>query len=240
VKAVPRIHPIVVLLAAGALALLVWLASAYSAELRRFWLFLSDEQAVERFVAGLGALGPLALIAIGAIQIVIAPIPGYVVQLAAGYLYGPLWGGIYAAIGQLAGAMLAMWLARTFGRPLATRLIGRERLDRWETVTHSDSVVVWGVLLLGPIGDVPYALAGLARVGFVTIFLLTLLIRVPSGFLSTAVGSGVLPLPLVIALGVVLVVTAAVLLRYRVQVSDRVEQIVKSRIARAEERVPRQ
>lgn len=239
-KAVTKVHPIAVLVAAGAVALLAALAIAYDAELRRLWHVLGDEQAVERFVVGLGLFGPLALIAFNAAQIVIAPIPGYVVQMAAGYLYGPLWGGVYAAIGQLAGAMLAMWLARTFGRPLVTRLIGRERLDRWETVTHSDSVTVWGLLLLGPVGDVPFALAGLARVGFATIFLLTLLIRVPSGFLSTAIGSGTLPVPLVVALGTVLLVTAVVLLRYRVQVSARMDQLIKSRVAHAEERGPRQ
>lgn len=239
-KAAPKTHLIAVLLAAGSIALLITLAATYSADLRRLWVFLTDERSVEQLAAGLGIFGPAALIAFNAIQIVIAPIPGYVVQLAAGYLYGPWWGGVYAAVGQLAGAMLAMWLARTFGRPLAARLIGRQRLDRWETVTHSDSVLVWSLLLLGPVGDIPFALAGLARVGFATIFLLTLLIRVPSGFLSTAVGSGLLPVPLVVALATLLVVTGLVLLRYRAQVSGRMEQIIKSRVAHSEEQIPPQ
>jgi hypothetical protein len=94
--------------------------------------------------------------------------------------------------------------------------------------------------LLGPVGDVPFALAGLARVGFATIFLLTLLIRVPSGFLSTAIGSGTLPVPVIVALATVLVVTAVVLLRYRTQVTTRMDQMIKSRVAHAEERVPPQ
>ena len=60
--------------------------------------------------------GPAALIGINVAQILVAPIPGYVVQAAAGYLYGPLWGGIYGAIGLMIGAMLAMLLARLLGR----------------------------------------------------------------------------------------------------------------------------
>lgn len=220
------------MLALVGVAVLGALAAIYRAELRDLWYLLNDEQAIEQFVVSLGVFGPLALIVLNTAQIIVAPIPGYVVQLAAGYLYGPLWGGIYAAIGQLAGAMIAMWLARTLGRPIAARLIGRQRLDRWETVTHSDSVFVWFLLLLGPVGDLPYALAGLARVSFLTIFLLTLLIRVPSAFVSTAVGSGALPVPLVIALATVLVLVGLTLLRYRVQVSDRMEQMIKSRAQR--------
>ena len=237
-KAVRSIHPATVVLAAGGIALLGALAVVYRPELHALWVLLNDEQAIERFVTGLGIFGPLALILFNALQIVIAPIPGYVVQMAAGYLYGPLWGGVYAAVGQLAGAMLAMWLARTFGRPLATRLIGRQRLDRWETVTHSDSTFVWFLLLLGPVGDLPYALAGLARVSFLKIFLLTLFIRVPSGFVSTAVGSGALPLPLVIALASLLVVVGLTLLRYRAPLSERMEQMIKSRVARDSEALP--
>ncbi len=167
-------------------ALWLWGGDIYS--------FLSDEQALEAAVVKAGAWGPLALILFNVVQIVIAPIPGYMVQLAAGYLYGPLWGGIYGAIGVLLGAMTAMWLARTLGRPVAVMLVGENRLARWESVTHSDSVWVWLLLLLGPVGDIPYTLAGLSRVRYLTILLLTLCVRVPSVFLSTAIGGGSVPL----------------------------------------------
>ena len=156
------------------------------------WRILTDEQALESFIAGLGWLGPVALIAFNAVQIVVAPIPGYVVQVASGFLFGPLWGGVWASIGLLLGATLSMWLSRRFGRPLAERLVGGSRLDRWESVTHSDSVWVWLVLILTPTGDLPYFLAGLARVRFSVILLLTLAIRVPTTFVAAAAGGGVM------------------------------------------------
>ncbi len=168
------------------IALRLWGMDAY--------VFLTDEQALEDLVLRMGVWGPLVLILFNVVQIVVAPVPGYMVQLAAGYLYGPLWGGIYAAIGVLLGAMTAMWLARTLGRPMARLLVGESRLARWESVTHSDSVWVWLLLLLGPVGDVPYLLAGLSRVSYLTIFLITLFIRVPSVFLSSAIGGGAVPL----------------------------------------------
>lgn len=90
----------------------------------QIWTLASDEAALEAAVLQLGWWGPVALIGLNVAQILVAPIPGYVVQAAAGYLYGPLWGGIYGAIGLMVGAMLAMFLARTLGQPLVERMIG--------------------------------------------------------------------------------------------------------------------
>lgn len=192
------------------------------------WLLVTDEQALEMTVASWGAFGPLALIALNVLQIVVAPIPGYVVQLAAGYLFGPWLGGIYAALGLLIGSMLAMWIARTFGRPVAVWLIGRERLARWESVTHSTSTFVWMLLLLGPIGDIPFVLAGLSSVSYLKIFLLTLFIRVPSVFLSSLIGGGAVPIVwLAILLGVA-AIGMVIVLRYRARLTLWYEQLVKT------------
>ncbi len=156
------------------------------------WLLLQDEQTLEAFIVRLGWFGPLALVLFNIIQIVVAPVPGYVMQMAAGFLYGPVWGGIWGSTGLMIGAMLAMWLARRFGRPLVTDLAGGDRVTKWEKVTHSTSIVLWFILILTPTGDLPYFLAGLSRVRFSTIFLLTLVIRVPSTFVVAAAGAGVL------------------------------------------------
>lgn len=183
----------------------------------RWWPVLADEQALEAWVHGLGWLGPLALVALNALQIVVAPIPGYVVQIAAGFLYGPVWGGLWGSLGLMLGGTLAFRLARRYGRPPAEYLIGRERLARWERVTHSTSTVVWFMLLLGPTGDVPYYLAGLARVSLVKILVITLIVRVPTAFVVAAAGAGVMfltwwQLALVVAL---LIGLSVVFMRYQ-------------------------
>jgi len=178
--------------ALGLLAAGGWLAWRFGPGL---WALARDDAALASLIDGLGWRGPLAVITLNALQIVVAPIPGYVVQGAAGFLFGPLWGGVWGSIGALAGGMLAMLLTRLYGRPLAERLAGRERLARWEEVTHSDSALVWWLIMMAPVGDVPYHLAGLARVGFLKIFLLSLITRVPTVFIVAAAGSGVMLLP---------------------------------------------
>lgn len=156
--------------------------------------FVRDQERFQQFVDDLGWLGPIVLICFNALQIIVAPIPGYIVQLAAGFLYGPWWGGLWSTLGLFAGSMSAMWLARTYGRPLVARVIGTSRLQQWDESSHSDSVYVWFVLLLGPTGDAPFYLAGLSQVRFLHIALITLLIRVPSVFVAAAIGAGVLVL----------------------------------------------
>lgn len=158
----------------------------------QLWAMVHDPTQIEAWVAGLGWLGPLALIALNALQIVIAPIPGYMVQVAAGFLFGPMWGGVWGALGMLLGATLAFWLARFYGRPLAEHLVGRSRLAQWETVTYSTNTLVWCVMLLGPTGDVPYFLAGLSRVSFVKVLVIAAVVRIPSVFVAAAAGAGVM------------------------------------------------
>ncbi len=154
-----------------------------------------DEARLAALLDQLGWFGPLVLIALNAAQIVLAPIPGYVIQAAAGYLYGPLWGGVWASLGQLVGSTLAMWLSRTYGRPLAEQLAGKERIAQWEARSfhqRSNSPLFWFILLLAPIGDLPYFLAGLSRISYGSITLLTCLVRLPTVFVTAAMGAGVL------------------------------------------------
>lgn len=194
------------------------------------WNFLTDEEMVQSLVVRAGAWGPLVLILLNVLQIVIAFIPGHVVQLAAGYLYGPYWGFLYAAIGLLVGAMAAMALARFFGRPVAKWMIGETRLQQWEKVTHSDSTWVWTLLMIGPIGDIPFVLAGLSSVSFTKIFLLTLFVRVPSAFLSTAVGGGLIPYYWMVAVVIVAAVVALLALHYKSSIDAWFDRTVSGRI----------
>lgn len=202
--------------------------------LQEFWRAINDQQQLQAFVERLGWTGPLGLILLNALQIIVAPIPGYIIQAAAGFLYGPLWGGIWASIGLFVGSMTAMKLARVYGRPLVEKLVGAGRLTKWEQVTHSDNPLLWTVLLLGPTGDLPFHLAGLSHVSFLTIALITACIRMPSVFVAAAVGAGAVSLSwwqfalVVVVLGALILV----FLRYQQPVTLWFEQQVQQRLYR--------
>lgn len=190
-----------------------------------------DEAAIEAWVLWLGWLGPPMLILLHALQIVFAPLPAYALFGAAGFLYGPWWGGSYAMVGTLLGATAAMVLTRRFGRPLAVRMVGEARLDKWSQMTINQSWLTWGFLLLAPVGDLPYFLAGLSQISVWRILLLTLLIRVPTIFLIAAAASGTTSLTwqTVVPLMVVVVFGCGLLFRYQSAIQGWLDRMVYRR-----------
>jgi len=171
------------------LAVIAVLAVRYGREAAAF---LSNPDELRPWLARLGPLGPLGLIAFNALQVVVAPFPGYPVQVAAGFLFGWWQGTLYAVVGMVLGGLLAYALGRAYGRPLVQRIVGADRLDRWEKVAHLNSMAVWFVLMLGPLGDAPYFIAGLTKLPVWKLVAIVLLVRTPSVMVSAALGAGLI------------------------------------------------
>lgn len=148
------------------------------------------------WIEPLGPLAPVAFVGLNIIQIVAAPIPGYPVQVVGGVLFGVVVGSIYTVGGMTAGGVLSAWLGRRLGRPWLIRRIGRENLERWGRVARIDSFWTWWVILLIPLGDVPYFLAGLSRIRLTTFALAILASRGPFTVLIVWTGATAVDLPL--------------------------------------------
>jgi uncharacterized membrane protein YdjX (TVP38/TMEM64 family) len=220
-----------------AIVVLFWLSGPALLEWGRAVMsFTSSEVAIESFVLWAGWFGPLILITFHALQIVVAPIPAYALFGAAGFLYGPFWGGVYATAGTFLGIAAVMLLTRRFGRPWAARMVGEERLERWRQMTSNHSLLLWGFLLLAPVGDLPFFLAGLAGVGILRIFVLTLLTRIPSIFLITTAASGTTSLgwgELAVLL-VIFLIVFALLMRYQASILAWFDVQIRARLSRTE------
>lgn len=198
---------------------------------------ISDQERLRAWLAELGPLGPLGLIALNAAQVVVAPVPGYVVQIVAGYLFGWPAGTLYAIIGMALGGILAMGLARVFGRPLVRRLIGDDRLARWEKVARLNSLPIWFILMLGPFGDIPYFIAGLTSLPIWKIVAVAVFVRAPTVLVAAAVGSGALSWrsPWVIGGFFALIGIAIVAVRNQERIERWVDEKLLARIIRSRE-----
>jgi uncharacterized membrane protein YdjX (TVP38/TMEM64 family) len=200
--------------------------------------FLSNEQQLQAWLDWLGPLGPLGVIGLNALQVVVAFIPGYAMMIAAGYLYGFPMGAVYGAIGMALGGVIAISLARRYGRPLVVRVVGASRLEHWEDVAHINSLPVWFFLMLGPFGDVPYYIAGLTKIAIWKIVAIALLLRTPSVFVAAAVGAGLVDWrsPWVIGGAILLMSAGAVAIRYQARIEHWIDQVLLPRIIRLAER----
>lgn len=112
-----------------------WGAAALGcALLLRLWpvirpAFHGGVQAAAGLLARTGHAGPLVVFGLQVVQAVISPLPSWPVTMAAGALYGPVWGTAYSLAGGTAGAAINFLLARRFGQPWVERKFG----DRWIT-----------------------------------------------------------------------------------------------------------
>jgi uncharacterized membrane protein YdjX (TVP38/TMEM64 family) len=148
------------------------------------------------WLEGLGPLGPVAFFLLNVAQIVVAPIPGYPVQILGGMLFGLIPGSIYTVGGMVAGGTLAAWLGRRLGRSWLEKRLGAETLAHWGAIARIDSFWTWWLILLIPLGDIPYFFAGLSKIPLRRFALAILTSRGPFTVLIVWLGYRAAGLPL--------------------------------------------
>lgn len=152
--------------------------------------FLLDPVEARTFVASFGSWAPAVLIILQALQVVLAPIPGQVLAVVAGYLFGPWWGTLYNMIGIAIGSTVAFWLARRYGRAYVERFIHREALERFDGVGDHHTLVTLLVLFLIPglPDDVLCFAGGLTLIPLRRLIMVAVIGRTPAFFLANVFG----------------------------------------------------
>jgi uncharacterized membrane protein YdjX (TVP38/TMEM64 family) len=121
---------------------------------------LPSELDISNWSARLGASGPLALILTIILETVLAPIPGPLISIATGVVYG-VWPGIlYLWIGNMIGSNLSFWIARKLGRPLVRRLIKDKTIDSFDVFLRRNKLFIWLVYIIPifPVDVIGYVL----------------------------------------------------------------------------------
>ena len=112
------------LLGAGFVALYV--------ALQRYAPFVFDTEALRLWIDQFGVFAPLVFVLVQATQVVVAPIPGQIVALVAGYLFGAVAGTVYSLVGVLIGSAIAFSLAKRYGRPFVESALHEDILTRFD------------------------------------------------------------------------------------------------------------
>lgn len=130
----------IVIAIALTVALTALVSGAFRDEIEEVFHVLTsgDQQQIREYLREYGAWGPIVSVLLMMTQVVFAPIPASVVQLANGVVYGTLWGTLLNFVGQMAGAMMAFYIARVLGKRTVEKLIGKiggsafeNWVDRW-------------------------------------------------------------------------------------------------------------
>jgi uncharacterized membrane protein YdjX (TVP38/TMEM64 family) len=149
-----------------------------------------DREALDALVARAGIWGPLLIIGLMTLAVVASPIPSAPIAMAAGAVYGHVWGTVQVVIGAKLGALIAFGLARVLGHDVLRRIFGTS-VDAG--LLGSQNALTWTVFAsrLMPFVSfdiISYA-AGLSRLHAWRFALATLAGIVPASFVLAHFGT---------------------------------------------------
>lgn len=140
-----------------------------------------------------GPLGVLILLGMQLLQIVVAFIPGEVVQIAAGMMYGPLWGSVVILVGCVLSSMVVYELVHKLGAPFVRSMVGEKQLLKFRQFELSGKfgVTVFILFLIpGFPKDVLTYIVPLSDMNLRTFLLLSTIARTPGVIISTYAAAG--------------------------------------------------
>lgn len=153
--------------------------------------FLNPDRLVS-VLESLGPMGPIVFIGLMILAVVVSPIPSLPLDLAAGIVFGPFWGTIYAVTGAEIGAIMSFLIGRVLGREVLNRLLSTNVTFCEKCSDHHLMVLVFLARLLPIFSfDIISYGAGLTTMSLRVFAIATLLGMIPPTFALTYLGGSV-------------------------------------------------
>ena len=158
--------------------------------IRRYAPFFFDPDELRLWVDQFGALAPVVFVLLQTAQVIFAPIPGQIVALVAGYLFGPVAGTVYSLTGVLIGSAIAFLLARRYGRAFVESMIHEDAVSRFDSFVDTVGIpgLIAFVVVPGLPDDVVCFLSGLTKWRFRTFMTAIAVARLPAYVLTVYAG----------------------------------------------------
>jgi len=200
------------------------------------WLtpLLSQREMMRNWVRSFGASGWLMFILLHVLQVVVFVVPGEVVQVSGGFIFG-FWGGLLlSTLGIALGSALNFFLGRLLGPRFLMTILRREQYEKLQKYA-ADARSFAGFILLFVIPGIPKDLlcyfAGAGSRPFLLFLVASMIARMPGIVGTTLAGSAVYRerFGLVIALAVLTAILMILLLVFR----NQVEAVIRRHLHRS-------
>lgn len=156
-----------------------------------FGLF-RDREALRAWIATAGAWGPVAFIGLQVLQVVVFVIPGEIVQVAGGYIFGFWPGAVLSLLGITIGSLVNFAAGRYLGRPFVESIFAKDKIEAVEKATASGKAAAGFFFLFvipGIPKDVLCYVAGMTAMGLPSFLGVSMLGRLPGILGSSLIGS---------------------------------------------------
>lgn len=153
--------------------------------------YLRSTEELRSFLDSYGWKGYLILMGLQCLQVVIAFIPGEVVELGAGYAYGAIEGTLICLVGVAISSALIFLLVKKVGISLVEIFVPREKIQQLRFINNEKKlkrVVFLLFFIPGTPKDILTYFVGLTDMRLPEFLIITLTARIPSVVSSTVCG----------------------------------------------------
>lgn len=191
-------------------------------------------EALIDYIRNQGAFGVLILLGMQLLQIIVAFIPGEVVQVAAGMMYGPLWGSVIILVGCVISSALVYELVHKLGAPFVRSMVGEKNMQKFrnfETSGKFGTTVFILFLIPGFPKDVLTYIVPLSDMNLKTFLLISTIGRTPGVVVSTYAAAGLADGNIVtsVVLFAILALIAIIVLLLKNRIIDAISKHGKSK-----------
>lgn len=148
----------------------------------QFKSYLTDPSLLKEFILSFGPVAPLAFILLQVLQSIFPMMPGQILIVVAGALFGVGMGSLYCLIGLSIGLTLVFFLSRRYGRSFVQKWIGIQQLRKFDEFIRQHhevyAILLARLLPLFP-NDVVSFGAGITRMKFKHYFFVSILALIP-------------------------------------------------------------
>lgn len=174
--------------------------------------FVADPKQLHIWVKQNGAWGVFVFALLNALQVIIAVIPGGPFEVAAGYMFGAVWGTLLCDVAMTLGSVIVFLLVRKFGMPFVLLFFKQEQIDSIHLLKDKErlrTILFFLFLIPGTPKDLITYLVGLTELPVSSLIFVCFVGRLPAILFSALGGSALdgAQYGIVVAVAVVLVVS---------------------------------
>lgn len=151
-----------------------------------------NRQQLIDYIRSKGMIGVLILLALQLLQVVVAFIPGEIVEVASGVLYGTFGGYLVCTVGVLLSSAIIFFTVRKLGRSFVVNVISEEKLEKmkWLQDVQKLKMIVFILFFIpGTPKDMLTYIVPLTPMKPKSFFLISTVARIPSIISSTYAGA---------------------------------------------------
>ncbi len=133
--------------------------------IKNFGAVVENPVEIRKIMTNYGIWAYLLYFLLYVFQIFFAPVPGTVLNIASGMLFGPLKGFLLSWAGAITGGFLAMVIVRYLGRKILYFFLEEKKVEFEKQITKRGlPLIIFLAIFPNPVGDGIFYLAGLTNI----------------------------------------------------------------------------